>query len=243
MSTVVDISGQLGGNVAAFRRHPLGYVEYAFPWGQARHGAGPRDRPGTLAVRHPAEAGRGADDARRSDADRRRLGPRHRQVGAGRLDHPVGAVDPARHARHRHGQHRGPAPHQDLARARQVAGAAASTGTGSPTPRPRSQSSQREHEKTWRVDAITWSENNTEAIAGLHNKGKRAFALFDEASAIPDAGVGNDRGRADRCGHRTVLGRLRQSDAHHRPLSRMLRRRPLRPSLAAAADRFALACR
>ena len=34
-------------------------------------------------------------------------------------------------------------------------------------------------------DAITWSENNTEAIAGLHNKGRRAFALFDEASAIP----------------------------------------------------------
>ena len=41
-------------------------------------------------------------------------------------------------------------------------------------------------DKTWRVDAITWSENNTEAIAGLHNKGKRAFALFDEASAIPE---------------------------------------------------------
>ena len=35
--------------------------------------------------------------------------------------------------------------------------------------------------------AITWSENNTEAIAGLHNKGRRAFALLDEASAIPDA--------------------------------------------------------
>ena len=38
----------------------------------------------------------------------------------------------------------------------------------------------------WRVDAITWSENNTEAFAGLHNKGNRAFALFDEASAIAD---------------------------------------------------------
>jgi hypothetical protein len=44
----------------------------------------------------------------------------------------------------------------------------------------------RARERTWRVDAITWSENNTEAIAGLHNKGRRAFALFDEASAIPD---------------------------------------------------------
>lgn len=47
-------------------------------------------------------------------------------------------------------------------------------------------SSKPGHEKTWRCDAITWSENNTEAIAGLHNKGRRAFALFDEASAIPD---------------------------------------------------------
>ena len=42
------------------------------------------------------------------------------------------------------------------------------------------------HDRTWRVDAITWSENNTEAIAGLHNKGRRAFALFDEASSIAD---------------------------------------------------------
>src|SRR5689334_21513625 len=40
--------------------------------------------------------------------------------------------------------------------------------------------------RTWRVDAVIWSENNTEAIAGLHNKGRRAFAIFDEASAIPD---------------------------------------------------------
>lgn len=42
------------------------------------------------------------------------------------------------------------------------------------------------HEKTWRVDAVTWSENNTEAFAGLHNKGKRLIVVFDEASAISD---------------------------------------------------------
>src|SRR5262245_33084859 len=48
-------------------------------------------------------------------------------------------------------------------------------------------SSRPGREKTWRVDAITWSENNTEAIAGLHNKGRRAFALFDEASAISES--------------------------------------------------------
>lgn len=41
------------------------------------------------------------------------------------------------------------------------------------------------HEKTWRVDAIPWSISNPEAMAGLHNQGKREFIIFDEASAIP----------------------------------------------------------
>lgn len=42
------------------------------------------------------------------------------------------------------------------------------------------------HEKTWRVDMVAWSERNTEAFAGLHNKGKRILLIFDEASAVPD---------------------------------------------------------
>lgn len=43
-----------------------------------------------------------------------------------------------------------------------------------------------DHERTWRADAITWSENNTEAFAGLHNKGRRIILIFDEGSAISD---------------------------------------------------------
>lgn len=42
------------------------------------------------------------------------------------------------------------------------------------------------HEKTWRIDAIPWSINKTEAFAGLHNQGKRVVILFDEGSAIHD---------------------------------------------------------
>ncbi|WP_017773826.1 hypothetical protein [Paraburkholderia kururiensis] len=42
------------------------------------------------------------------------------------------------------------------------------------------------HEKTWRIDLIPWSEKNTEAFAGLHNQGKRILVVFDEASAIPN---------------------------------------------------------
>jgi hypothetical protein len=43
-----------------------------------------------------------------------------------------------------------------------------------------------EHERLWRCDRIAWSEHNTEAFAGLHNKGKRILIIFDEASAISD---------------------------------------------------------
>ena len=43
-----------------------------------------------------------------------------------------------------------------------------------------------EHEKSWRLDFVPWSEHNTEAFAGLHNKGKRLLIIMDEGSAIID---------------------------------------------------------
>jgi hypothetical protein len=42
------------------------------------------------------------------------------------------------------------------------------------------------HEKTWRIDMVAWSENNTEAFAGMHNLGKRILLIYDEASAVSD---------------------------------------------------------
>ena len=47
-------------------------------------------------------------------------------------------------------------------------------------------SAEAERERLWRADAIPWSEENTEAFAGLHNKGRRVILVFDEASAIAD---------------------------------------------------------
>ena len=41
-------------------------------------------------------------------------------------------------------------------------------------------------DKSWRADLVTWSENNTEAFAGLHNQGKRLIVVFDEGSGISD---------------------------------------------------------
>ena len=46
-------------------------------------------------------------------------------------------------------------------------------------------SREKGHEDTWRLDRETWSENNTEAFQGLHNKRKRILLVFDEGSAIP----------------------------------------------------------
>ncbi len=40
------------------------------------------------------------------------------------------------------------------------------------------------HHSTWRLDAVTWSKENTEAFAGLHNQGKRIIVIYDEASGI-----------------------------------------------------------
>lgn len=40
------------------------------------------------------------------------------------------------------------------------------------------------HERTWRADALPWTEHNPEAFAGLHNVGKRLIVVFDESSTI-----------------------------------------------------------
>jgi hypothetical protein len=42
------------------------------------------------------------------------------------------------------------------------------------------------HSESWRQDFITWSQHNTEAFAGLHNKDKIIVLMFDEASKIHD---------------------------------------------------------
>lgn len=44
----------------------------------------------------------------------------------------------------------------------------------------------KEHPDTWRVDAMTCREENSEAFAGLHAATSTPFYLFDEASAVPE---------------------------------------------------------
>jgi hypothetical protein len=41
-------------------------------------------------------------------------------------------------------------------------------------------------EAGWRADFVPWSEDNAQAVAGLHNARKRLILIFDEASEIAD---------------------------------------------------------
>lgn len=47
--------------------------------------------------------------------------------------------------------------------------------------------SNKEHPESWRLDLVTWSANNTEAFAGLHNLGRIILIMTDESAAIDDA--------------------------------------------------------
>lgn len=44
-----------------------------------------------------------------------------------------------------------------------------------------------DHTETWRADAQTCREENSESFAGLHAASSTPFYIFDEASAVPDA--------------------------------------------------------
>lgn len=39
--------------------------------------------------------------------------------------------------------------------------------------------------ESWRIDTVTWSEQNPASISGLHNKGGAAVYVFEEAPGIP----------------------------------------------------------
>jgi len=46
--------------------------------------------------------------------------------------------------------------------------------------------SSKERPTSWRADFVTWSANNTEAFAGLHNVGRIIVIVTDESSSIDD---------------------------------------------------------
>src|SRR6516164_2967118 len=89
------------------------------------------------------------------------------------------------------------------------------------------------HERLWRADAIPWSEENTEAFAGLHNKGRRVILIFDEASAIADKIWEVSEGALT--DQDTELARFWQPDPQHRAVPRVFR--PVSSSMGLRAHR------
>jgi hypothetical protein len=177
---------RLHAEIGALRFDPLGYVTYAFPWGRA--GTALADEDGPEEWQRDILERLGAGLLHMSEALRLAVASGH-GIGKSALVAWIilWAMSTVREARgvvtaNTAGQLR-TKTWPELAKWHRLAINRAwfvHTATALHAADPA-------HERTWRVDAITWSENNTEAIAGLHNKGRRAFALFDEASALPDA--------------------------------------------------------
>jgi hypothetical protein len=185
-----DHNRRLHAEIGALRFDPLGYVTYAFPWGRAGTALaqehGPEDWQRDILERLGAGLS-GPDSMGTREALRLAVASGH-GIGKSALVAWIilWAMSTVREARgvvtaNTAGQLR-TKTWPELAKWHRLAINRAwfvHTATAL-------HASDPDHERTWRVDAITWSENNTEAIAGLHNKGRRAFALFDEASALPD---------------------------------------------------------
>jgi hypothetical protein len=178
--------GDMQRDIGKFRRDPLGFVRYAFPWGQAgtalAHEAGPE--PWQCEVLE--QLGQGLTSP--EEATRLAVASGH-GIGKSALVAwiilwAMSTVEDTRGVvtANTDGQLR-TKTWPELAKWHRLAinrrwFSYTATALFSSWPG---------RSRVWRVDAITWSENNTEAIAGLHNKGRRAFAIFDEASSIPDA--------------------------------------------------------
>lgn len=47
-------------------------------------------------------------------------------------------------------------------------------------------SKDKDHAKHWRMDFTPWSKENTEAFQGLHNEGRRIVLFYDEGSGVVD---------------------------------------------------------
>ena len=186
MPSAREIDSQVHRQIGALRFDPLGYVLFAFPWGISGTALATETGPEPWQARVLASLGEGAQA--RGEAVRSAIASGH-GVGKSALVSWIilWALSTRPNTRgvvsaNTEGQLR-TKTWPELAKWHALClnrDSFAYTATSLHSVQPG-------RDKTWRVDAVTWSENNTEAIAGLHNKGRRAFVLLDEASAIPDS--------------------------------------------------------
>lgn len=188
-SSEVDHEQQLVDDIVSFRHDPLGYVLYAFPWGEEgtelANKSGPRQWQREVLESIGQQLRDGAKD--RGEVIREAVASGH-GIGKSALVSWVilwalgtevdtrGVVTANTESQLRTKTWPEVAKWHRLSINghwfKLVGTALFSTDPG--------------HEKNWRIDAVPWSDVNTEAFAGLHNEGKRILLVFDEASAIAD---------------------------------------------------------
>lgn len=185
-----ELARQVEEDIAAFTHDPLGFVLYAFPWGEpgtelaGKTGPRPWQREVLIEIGKRLAAGAALEDAFR-EAVQIAVASGH-GVGKSALvawlilwsmsthEDTRGVVTANTETQLRTKTWPEVTKWARLAINRHWFTVAA-TSIASTDP---------DHEKVWRFDAIPWSEHNTEAFAGLHNEGKRLVLIFDEASAI-----------------------------------------------------------
>lgn len=190
--TPAHAEAKLVETIASFRHDPLGHVQFSYPWGEPEtelaHEQGPRtwqrailERIGEK-LRVGAAAGPAAMEAiREAVASGHGIGKSAliAWIAKWALDTMVDAKVVVTANTDRQLQTK---TSPELAKWHRLSITShwfVSTATALYSADPR-------HEKTWRCDLIPWSEHNTEAFQGLHNKRKRIVLLFDEASKIAD---------------------------------------------------------
>ena len=181
---IADPLEEMARRLEAHRHDPLGFVEWAFPWGVA----------GGPLANHTGPEKWQADVLRQiGDGLRERKGPVRIAVASG---HGVGksalvawlllwalATDPAT---------RGVVTANtetqlktktwaELAKWHRLALTHATCQLGASA-----LAAQPADDVAGRIDMVPWAAHNAEAFAGLHNQGSRVLLVFDEASAIAE---------------------------------------------------------
>lgn len=190
--TTLDYEQQLIDDIASFATDPLGYILYAFPWGE----------PGT-----PLEDYDGPEDWQKEILEK--VGNKLRTGGINAADAMAWVIQVALSSGHGCGKSafcamilhwamstmpdtRGVVTANTATQLRTKTWAELSKWHGMcingywfEVSATSMYSTDPAHKDTWRIDAIPWTEQKSEAFAGLHNKGRRIIVIFDEASAIP----------------------------------------------------------
>lgn len=191
MSEFTDAEAQIVDDIAGYHHDPLGFVLYAFPWGEPGELAdhkGPREwqRQELIEVGEALAAGASVESQihhviQRATASGHGIGKSALVswivlFAMSTMEDTRGVVTANTEAQLR------TKTWPELAKWHRLAinshwfrFTATAIFSADPT-----------HEKTWRIDALPWSEHRPEAFAGLHNQGRRILVVFDEASAVPD---------------------------------------------------------